>query len=392
MDSYDVVVVGAGAIGLSAAWWCSKAGKKVLLLDQFDFDNDFFSSKGESRFFRVMYSDPHLSLLAQSAYPLWRELESDSGLNGILNDTSLLFFGPPSGVDTPEGDLKDSEAVLEEQGLPFQRLTAADFPERFPVLQGLSDDVVGLVQPQAGVIAADRALRALADQCRKRGVDMIPRRTVSRIQDAPGRVTVTTAQGTYTGKKLILVPSAWTNGVLDSLNIQLALEIWSMTYAYFEVSPSQYTYPLWFYFGAPKFPGDDTTTYYGLPPLLTPGRIKVGTDFTFLKSPLPPTSPPQADPRMVDLLNTFMREHFRGLQSLAVDPVGCLYTMTPDLNFVLDVLPGHPDVLLFTGDTGQAFKFAPLLGRILSELALTGVTRTNIQPFSIQRPGILRPR
>ncbi|NTX57012.1 FAD-dependent oxidoreductase [Myxococcus sp. CA039A] len=392
MDSYDVVVVGAGAIGLSAAYWCSKAGKKVLLLDQFDFDNDFFSSKGESRFFRVMYSNPHLSLLAQSAYPLWRELEDDSGLDGILNDTSLLFFGPPSGVNTPEGDLKDSQAVLEEQGLPFTRLTAADFPERYPALKGLSDDVVGLVQPQAGVIAADRALQALAQLCRKQGVTMIPRRTVSRIQDAPGQVTVTTAQGDYTGKKLILVPSAWTNPVLDSLNLQLELEIWTMTYAYFTVAQSQYNYPLWFYFGAPQFPGDDQTTYYGLPPLLTPGRLKVGTDFTFQKSPLPPTSPPQADPRMVELLNSFMRAHFQGLQSLAQDPVGCLYTMTPDLNFVLDALPGHPDILLFTGDTGQAFKFTPLLGKILAELALTGVTQFNIQPFSIQRPGILRPR
>ncbi|WP_426754928.1 FAD-dependent oxidoreductase [Myxococcus sp. Y35] len=392
MDTYDVVVVGAGAIGLSAAYWCSKAGKNVLLLDQFDIDNDYFSSKGESRFFRVMYSDPLLSLLAQSAYPLWRELEDDSGLTGILNDTSLLFFGPPNGVNTPEGNLAGAQTVLEEQGLPFRRLTAADFPDSYPVLQGLSDDVVGLEQPQAGVIAADRALLALRQLCQKQGVTFIPRRTVSRIQEAPAGVTVTTAQGSYTGKKLILVPSAWTNQVLESLNIQLALEIWTMTYAYFTVASSQYSYPLWFYFGAPKFPGDDTTTYYGLPPLLTPGRIKVGTDFTFKKSSAPPTSPPQADPQMVSLLNTFMRAHFKGLQSLAHDAVGCLYTMTPDVNFVLDALPGHKDIFLFTGDTGQAFKFTPVLGKILAELALTGVTQFNIQPFSIQRPGILKPR
>ncbi|ATB43161.1 hypothetical protein CYFUS_008641 [Cystobacter fuscus] len=388
MAAYDVIVVGAGAIGLSTAYWCSKAGKKVLLLDQFDFNNDYFSSKGESRFFRVMYSDPLLALLAQSAYPLWRQIESENGQGRILTDTGLLFFGTPDGLNTPEGNIPQAETVMSELGIPFASYTEGQLESTYPVFKGLDSSSVGVSQSMGAVIAANVALQALRNLCVKQGVTLLAHQTVSRIRTAgPTSVTVTTNQGDYTAAKLVLVPSAWTNQVLSSLSVKLNLEIWTMTYAYYGVDQYSYDYPLWFYFGTPD--GDDGGTYYGLPPLLTPGKIKVGTDFTFQKSALPPTSPPQPDPRMLSYLDKFMLAHVNGLQSTAMNAVGCLYTMTPDTNFVVDLVPGHDNIVLFTGDTGQAFKFTPILGKILSELALSGTTQFNIAPFSIHRPDII---
>lgn len=388
MSNTDVIIVGGGAIGLSAAYWCSKAGKKVLLLEQFDLTNDYFSSKGESRFFRVMYSDPLFALLAQSAYPLWRQLEQESGHRGILTETGLLFFGTPAGLNTPEGNIPAAEQTMSELGIPYTPYSAGQLQQSYTVLKGLDADEVGVSQAQGGVIAASLALQALRELCVKQGVTLLAHQRVSRIQSSgQGPVTVTTNQGDYTAAKLILVPSAWTNQVLSSLSVKLNLEIWTMTYAYYAVSQFTYNYPLWFYFGTPS--GDDGGTYYGLPPLLTPGQIKVGSDFTFEKSANPPTSPPQPDARMVPYLDKFMLAHFNGLQSTAMSAVGCLYTMTPDTSFVIDRVPGHDNIVLFTGDTGQAFKFTPLFGKILSELALSGTTQYNIAPFSIHRPDII---
>jgi monomeric sarcosine oxidase len=388
MNGYDVIVVGGGAIGLSAAYWCSKAGKKVLLLEQFDFDNSYFSSRGESRFFRIMYSDPLFALLAQSAYPLWKQLEQESGQRGILTDTELLFFGTREGLQTPEGNIPAAEQVMSELGIPYTSYSTGRLLEQYPVLKGLDAGDIGVSQAQGGVIAANLALRALRQLCTKQGVTLLPHQHVSRLQsNGQSSVTVTTNQGDYTASKLILVPSAWTNQVLESLAVKLNLEIWTMTYAYYAVSQYTDNYPLWFYFGTPS--GDDGGTYYGLPPLLTPGQIKVGSDFTFEKSASPPTSPPQPDARMVPYLDKFMLAHFNGLQSTAMNAVGCLYTMTPDTSFVIDHVPGHDNIVLFTGDTGQAFKFTPLFGKILSELALSGTTQYNIAPFSIHRPDII---
>jgi monomeric sarcosine oxidase len=393
MANYDVIVVGAGAIGLSTAYWCSKAGKKVLLLDQFDFTNDFFSSKGESRFFRILYSNPLYSLLAQSALPLWRQLESESGQKGLLTDTELLFFGSPAGLDTPEGNIPAAEQVMSELGIPYTSYTSTgQLTTKYPVFKDLAADTIGVSQAQGGVIASDLTLRALRQLCEKQGVTLLPNRTVRQIQDPghDGPITVRTNQGDYTARKLVLVPSAWTNQVLSNFSLQLNLEIWTMTYAYYDVESGNDRFPLWFYFGDAKEDDGSTETYFGFPTLLTPGKIKVGADFTFHKSSAPPDAPPQPDQRILRRLDKFMLAHFNGLKSTSTEAVGCLYTMTPDVNFVIDLVPGHENIALFTGDTGQAFKFTPILGKILSELALSGTTQYNIQPFSIGRDGLIK--
>ena len=136
-SAYDVIVVVGGAIGLSAAYQCARAGKKVLLLvEQFEFFNEHASSKGDSRFFRIIYADARLSLLAQSAYALWRELEREAETT-LLTRTGVLFYGIAGDLMTREGNLKSCLQVMDALGIPYQNYDASALKERFPVLKNI---------------------------------------------------------------------------------------------------------------------------------------------------------------------------------------------------------------------------------------------------------------
>ncbi len=387
-SAYDVIVVGGGTIGLSAAYHCARAGKKVLVLEQFDFFNAYASSKGDSRFFRIMYSDVRLCLLAQSAYPLWRELEREAQ-ETLLTLTGVLFYGIAGDLMTREGNLKSCLQVMDALGIPYDHYDAPALKQRFPVLKDVPDQAVGLFQEQAGVIHAHVTLKALHRLAQKHGAHLRPGEPVTRIAPArsDGSIQVETTGGRHRAARLILAPGAWANQLLEHLSLQLALEAWQVTYAYFQVDDAHFDYPMWFFFGEPQ--GEDQNLYYGLPPLTTPGRIKAGGDFTdrIYASPAECTFEP--DPKMLELTGKFLARTFKNVHPEPAEPRACIYTMTPDHNLVLDLVPGRENIALFTGGTGQAFKYTPLLGKILSQLVLAGKTEYNIADFSIHRPGIL---
>ena len=387
-SAYDVIVVGGGAIGLSAAYHCARAGKKVLLLEQFEFFNERASSKGDSRFFRIIYADVRLSLLAQSAYSLWRELEREAEAT-LLTLTGILFYGIAGDLMTREGNLRSCLQVMDALGIPYQNYDASALKERFPVLKNIPPQALGLFQEQAGVIHAHATLRALHHLAQQRGANLRAGEPVERIHPDPttGVVEVETTVGRYRANKLILAPGAWANALLGHLSLQLALETWQVTYAYYRVEDTRCEYPMWFFFGEPR--NADKNLYYGLPPVTTPGRIKAGADFTERVEASPAGCDFSPDPKLLELTGNFLRQSFAQVDPEPLDPQACIYTMTPDHNFVLDQIPGHDNIVLFTGGTGQAFKYTPLLGKILSQLALAGKTEYNIADFSIHRPGIL---
>jgi glycine/D-amino acid oxidase-like deaminating enzyme len=210
---------------------------------------------------------------------------------------------------------------------------------------------------------------------------------------------------------LILAPSAWTNDVLRPFGIQLNLTIWQMTVAYFQAEVRKFDYPLWYEFGqetptnellsprrsmtqkhlatsaltAPK----TQELFYGFPSDEKPGYIKVSADFTnnFYSDPSQCTYQP--DRNILLQLGKFLQQRFNGVSPQAAFPTSCLYTMSHDFQMVLDKLPGYSNVAIFTGDSGRGFKFTPLFGRMLVDLATNDSTYYDISPFSIARPGVI---
>src|SRR5262245_34644398 len=159
---FDIIIVGGGTIGLSAAYYAAARGKKTLLLEQYQqFAHPHASSGGHSRFFRIMHSSADMARLAESAYALWREIETASQRT-ILKSQPLMFYGM-SGV-TPEGDLGKMKDILDSLGIAYQSYASgAALAKAFPVFKAVPDDYKGLVQPNSAVIRTKRSIAAFLE-------------------------------------------------------------------------------------------------------------------------------------------------------------------------------------------------------------------------------------
>jgi sarcosine oxidase/L-pipecolate oxidase len=156
---FDVIVVGGGPIGLATAYDCARAGKSVLVLEQFNFFNQSGSSNDLVRMFRTMYTEDYMADLAKESIRVWGELERDSAEQLILM-SGLLNFGDPNYSTGPEGNLMAPIKNLERLGMPYRLLTPAEIEAEYP-LTGLPSTFKGIFAPDNGCINVPLVLRTL---------------------------------------------------------------------------------------------------------------------------------------------------------------------------------------------------------------------------------------
>jgi monomeric sarcosine oxidase len=381
---FDLIVIGGGTVGLSAAYYATARGLSTLLLEQFGgLANRWASSCGASRMFRIMYSPGYMAHFAEASLAMWQEIEVASGVQ-ILQTQPLLFYGDPG--NTVEGNLAEMRRILQSLGVPFMWYPdPGSLKHSFPAFKAIPIEYSGLAQPNSAVIRAEKSIAAFAKLAAGAGATLLFDQvaTVTAIPET-GPYQVSCAAGNYLSKHLVLCPSAWTNSVLKPFGLQINLTIWQMTVAYFKADVARYAYPLWYEFGP-----DSSSLYYGFPADEIPGFLKVSADFTNAKFSDPKDCTYQPDPAILSKLGAFLRQRFNDIDPTATHPSTCLYTMSSDGQVVLDRLGPH-NISIFTCDSGRGFKFTPVFGRILVDLAVTGKTYYDIRPFSIKRPGIIR--
>jgi monomeric sarcosine oxidase len=382
-SSFDIIIIGGGTIGLSAAYYAAARGLKTLLLEQFDsLANPWAGSGGTSRMFRIMYSPAFMAQLAEVSLALWKEIETASGLE-ILWTQPLIFYGDPE--QTVEGDLGQMHQILAKLGVPDTWYpNSAGLMQQYPAFKNMPPNYVGLVQANSAVIRTKTSISAFATLAAKAGATLLTKQpaTVTAIP-TEGPYKVTCPAGTYSAPQLVLCPGPWTNSVLKPFGIQLNLTIWQMTVGYFQADVGTYAYPLWYEFGP-----DERSLFYGFPPAEVPGALKASADFTNNIYTDPTKCTHQPDPRILSQVGTFLQQRFNGVQPTASQTSTCLYTMSSDAQVILDRVSHN--VAIFTGDSGRGFKFTPLFGRILVDLATSGRTYYDITPFSIKRPGVIK--
>ncbi|MEM9873594.1 MAG: FAD-dependent oxidoreductase [Myxococcota bacterium] len=386
-DVYDVVIVGAGMAGLACAYALRHSGARVALLERARVGHDGASSGGRSRMYREMYSDPFLCRMAQRANVLWSELERAAG-RPLRDPHGLLFYGESWDEETIEGSIPGARRVMDAQGIPYEALTADDIAARWPMHPRGGD--VGLFEPSAGSIRADEVLAFLARSARRAGFDLREGVAVERLEPGTGGCDVVTAGGdVLRGRRVVVCAGPWTNTLLEPIGCGLDLELWSMMWGHYAVDPAlAATMPQWFCFRQPGPDPDDGGLYYGFPVVDDdgPARIKVGIDWCppsmRVRSMVDFAWQPHAP--LPDLLDRFLREQLDGVGE-CLDLQCSPYTMSPDVNFVLDEVTD--DVVVFTGGSGQAFKFAPLIGELLATLA-RGDEPIGIDPWRATRPAM----
>jgi sarcosine oxidase len=329
--AYDAVVVGVGTMGSAALYHLARRGCRVLGLDQFEPPHEHGSMHGETRIIRLAYHEhPGYVPLLLRAYELWRELDPT-----LLNLVGSLDVGDPDGPL-----IAGAIESLREHGLAYELVEPAGVR--------VCDGEVGLLQRDGGYVAAEGAVRAHVDAALAAGAEL---RTGERVLDWTPEEVRTDAGG-YATTRIVLCPGP-SPGLL---RLPPLFTVEDQLVAWFE---HEGELPA---FIVEEEPG---VHFYGIQ---AGDRVKVG----------------RMHGNDADVLVGFAARRLPGAGRL-LHTQPCKFTNTPDLQFVLDLHPAAPNVAFASACSGHGFKFAPVVGEILADLALDGATRHPIDFLRLGR-------
>ncbi len=373
-ERYDAIVLGLGGIGSGAAYWLAKRGARVVGIEQFELGHARGESHDHSRIIRLSYVTPAYVALAKAAYAAWAGLAADAGESLVIT-TGGLDLGPRDGAIPLDG----YAAAMDACDVAYERLDAPAIRARWPAF-AIGDDVHGLFQADGGIVAAERATRAHQRAARKLGAHLVENAAVTAIAADGGTIEVQAGGVSYRAPKLIVAAGPWSAPVLQHFGLTLPLEVTKEQAIYFAARDlagfALGRFPVWIWMDDPSF--------YGFPEFGERGAVKITQDAGG-RAVDPDTRGFDEDPAITARVTEFVRRYLPGALGPIVRLKTCLYTLTPDRDFVIDTLPNHPNVSLAIG-AGHAFKFASVIGQTLSDLALDGGTQRAIGDFALDRP------
>jgi sarcosine oxidase len=379
---WDAIVIGLGGIGSGAAYWLSRSlGAGVLGLEQFEMGHDRGASSDHSRIIRFSYHRPDYVRLARRAYETWNAVEDEAGERIVTVTGGLDLW--PAGAAIPRSDYTES---LASENVPFELLDASEIRRRWPQWR-VDDEVSGLWQARGGLADPYRGNAAHRRLATANGATLLANTPVRALRDAGGgEVEVVTDGATYKTSRVVLAVDAWTNRLLASFGRQLPLQVTKEQVTYFACpDPAAFApdrFPVWIWMDDPSF--------YGFPTYGEPGP-KVAQDCG--GQPVDPDRRSfERDEAAFARVVGFVERHLPGAAGPPILTKTCLYTLTPERDFVVDRLPELPSVVVVLG-AGHGYKFASVLGRIAAELSVDGGTESarEIEAFRIDRARLLEP-
>lgn len=373
-EAFDAIVVGGGVMGTATARELALRGRSTLLLERFTIGHARGSSGGPTRIFRFTYEHPDYVRMAAPALDAWRELEVAAG-------EPLLYT--TGGLDLGEGS-RLSAAALEAAGEPFRWMSPEEAIERWPGLVIKADTPV-LLQEQGGVCMAERTVLAQARLANDAGATILEGTAVRSIAPAVGGLEVrTTDDRAFDAPVVVVTAGPWAAPLLRTSGIDLPLVPSFEQVSYFRLEGRAHHFPTivdWTGETTEGIVGDGSTNVpYALPNPEEPGSIKMALDRSG-----PDVDPDERsfdpDPRRLRRIEDWAARRFQPLEPVR-PPETCLYTNTPDGEFVLDRLG---PIVVGSPCSGHGFKFAPLVGKLLADLATGTAIALRLEAFRAGR-------
>jgi sarcosine oxidase len=371
---YDVIVIGIGGMGSAAAYHLARRGRSVLGLEQFSIPHELGSSHGVTRIIRLAYSEhPSYVPLLRRAYELWRAFEREAS-------EPLLFVTGGVDVGSAESEtITGSLRSCREHNLAHEVLDAAEMARRFPGFQ-LPADLLAVYQPDGGFVLPERSIVTHAAAAQSLGAELHTGERVLDWNPEGSGVAVRTGRATYHADRLVITAGPWASQlapVLDPLAIpERQVLIWTepLRPEHFAIG----TFPI---FNMEVEEG----RFYGFPVYGVPG-FKLGKYHHRRER----TDPDRVDREFhvedEEVLREAIRRYFPAADGRTLAMKTCMFTNSPDEHFILDLLPGYPQVSVAAGFSGHGFKFAPVIGEIMADFALEGgASRWDLGLFRLSR-------
>lgn len=337
----DIVIVGGGVIGAATARALTSSGRTVVLLERFGFGHKNGSSHGRSRIFRLSYREAHYVEMARKALGGWRRLEKDSG------ESLLTTMG---GLDTGDG-IEANAKALAEAGVEHEMMEEKEISKRFPAIEMEPYEAV-LYQPDAGVVAAERSVSAFAALAVAGGVEIREGEAATALEPSDGSVKVRTEHGVFEAQVAVVAAGAWSKPLLATAGIELPVRVTRETVAYFELLGEA---------PPPVVDWGDPAIYA----LASPGQgLKAAQH---IAGPgVDPDSPRSPSNRSVEIVSAWVKRRFPTANDTPHLVETCLYTNTDDERFIVE---RHGPIVVGSACSGHGFKFAPVTGERLANLA-----------------------
>ncbi|CAN5398693.1 N-methyl-L-tryptophan oxidase [soil metagenome] len=382
---FDTIVVGVGGIGSAACYWAARAGERVLGLEQFTLLHANGASQDHSRILRLaQFEEPYASL-APSAYRAWHAIEEESGVQVTLKTGGLIIedVAVRAGLDTGDRNIEGYVRAFQHHGVDFELHTADDVMARWPQYT-LRGDEMAIYQKDSGIADAAKGVAVHVALARSRGAVIKENTPVRALRSTPAGVEVVTDDETYLARHVITAADGWTNEILPPEATPLPYIVTQEQVTYYatenlaDFAPAKF--PVFMWHGADNF--------YGFPvygEVATKlGQHLGGHEVTSRSRTFVP------DPVRIERQRNFLTERIPGFLGPELYTKTCLYTIPPDNNFVLGPLKSDPRICVFIG-AGHAYKFASLMGQILTDVILKGSTAQNITGFETDRQALTDP-
>jgi sarcosine oxidase len=375
-NDFDVIVLGVGAMGSAAMWRLARRGVRVCGVEQYGTNHGLGSSHGESRAIRKAYFEhPDYVPLLNRAYELWDELEGASGRR-LLVGCGMVFAGAPDSVA-----VRGLERCYAEHALPHARLGAAEGMLRFPEFMFQEHHVV-FHDPLGGYVKPEAAIASMVALAKGAGAELVEHApVVSWSADGTG-ICVEMHGRSLRAEKLIITAGAWSGPLLETLHLPLQIRRKVQLWYRAPQLERMLDMPVWYIDNA--YGG-----VYGFPAI--GGRFKVATH---------DGGEPTQDPKSLvrDLVTgdealvlRCLAETFPWLTPELVKHAVCMYTCTPNNDFIIDQHPELDNVYFAAGFSGHGFKFAPVVGEVLADLATDGRSPLPYDFLRLQRLQGLAP-
>ncbi len=372
--TFDVIVIGVGAMGSATVFELARRGKTVLGLEQFDIPNDQGSSHGVNRIIRLAYYEhPSYVPLLRRSYELWADIES-------MVEEKLLYTTGSIDTDAESGEVfTGSLESCQIHDIPHEVLSAAETNKRFPGYR-LPEGHFSLFQKDGGFLLSERAVVAYVNQAMALGAEVHAREAVNDWEiTGSGSLRVTTTRDVYEAESLVITAGAWSEKLMPALIGQAVAERQVLAW----LQPDDPAV-----FAPERFPVFNAMfeegRYYGFPVFGIPG-FKIGryhhldeeTDADELVRTV--TADDEA------ILRSAVERYFPGANGPVMTMKTCMFTNSPDEHFIIGSPPGTPQVSFAAGFSGHGFKFASVVGEIMADLSTRQSTDHDISMFDPAR-------
>ena len=372
--NYDVMIIGAGSMGMAAGYYLSKSGKKTLLLDSFHPPHNKGSHHGETRIIRYAYAEGEEYVpFILKAQELWNKLERDTG-KSLFIPTGVLSVG-----NRESNFIQNTISSSTTYSLPLEVMDPAEVQNRWSGIT-MPNDSIGCFEPTSGVLKCEESIKAYQMLAEMNGATILSNSRVKEIHIQEEKVTIKTSDKTFYSDSLVVAAGAWSGHLLSMLDLDLPLTPVRKTFAWFDANEKIYN--------ANDFPAFAFETsqglYYGFPSVdgagLKVGRHDGGERINPDEGMKQFGEIVEDEEDLIQFLNQYLPEIGR-----LKDGKTCMYTLTPDEKFVIDVHPKYSNVAIAAGFSGHGFKFSSAVGQALSNLIVSGKNEIDISQFSIDR-------